>query len=251
MLLVIDIGNSRVGMALFRAQRITKRFDRQTIACDSASKVAWFIREGIDTSDRKELEGICISSVVPNRDVLFKMACINAFGIEPLFVTPANAGISLSGYDPKQIGVDRLVNSLAAFEMYQKSAIVIDAGSCITFDAVSDDGGYLGGAIVPGISLAVRSLHEMTAKLPNVEIKPTNHAIGRNTKESICSGICFGYAGLIQGMVGAMSKEMKGKPFILATGGDARMISKMSPIIEKIHPDLTFEGLRLIWEKNR
>ncbi|MBT3182616.1 MAG: type III pantothenate kinase [Deltaproteobacteria bacterium] len=250
MLLAVDIGNTKVALALFRGKRIVARWSCEIGLLSTPSRIGRFIREGFDASLKRAIEGVCISSVVPKMDSPFKRACMNYLSVDPVLVTPNNVGLKISGYDKKQIGVDRLVNSVAAYERYKGATIVIDAGSCITFDAVSSDGRYLGGAIVPGIPLASRSLNEMTAKLPLIDIQKPKRAIGRNTEESIRSGIYNGYSGLIDRLVDSISRDMDSKPVVIATGGDSKLISKISSSIEEIHPDLIFEGIHLIWQRN-
>ena len=251
MLLAVDIGNTKVGLALFRGNRIVTKWFCDTVLLSSPSRIGRFIREGFDSSLKRAIEGVCISSVVPRVDSPFKRACMNYLGVDPIFATPDNVGLKISGYDKKQIGVDRLVNSIAAHERYGKAVIVVDAGSCITFDAVSGDGRYLGGAIAPGIPLARRSLNEMTAKLPLVDILKPKRAIGKNTEESIRSGIYNGYSGLIEGVVKSISREMNEEPIVIATGGDSKFISKICGCIEAVYPELTFEGIRIVYECNR
>jgi len=246
MLLAIDIGNMRTGLAVFKGRRVVSRFSSPTCECKSIEVAVHALKE----AKKYPISEICVASVVPELDRIFRIACNKIFHIKPRFVEPQDIGISIKGYDMKQIGVDRLLNALAAYDRYRGPLVVIDAGSCITFDAVSCDGKYLGGAIVPGINLSLRSLHEKTAVLPEVEFARPRSAIGKSTKESIRSGIYHGYAGLIDGQINSISKELRKKPFVIATGGDAKIVSKLSSKINATHPDLTFEGIRLVWEKN-
>ena len=179
MFLAVDIGNTKVGLALFRGKRIAAKWSCAMDLLSTPSRIGRFMREGFDAHLKRAIDGVCISSVVPKMDSPFKRACMNYLGVDPIFVTSDNIGLKIAGYDKKQIGVDRLVNSVAAYEKFKRAVIVIDAGSCITFDAVSSDGKYLGGAIAPGLPLATRSLSEMTAKLPLVDIKKPRRQLER------------------------------------------------------------------------
>ena len=160
-------------------------------------------------------------------------------------------GVRICLDNPREVGTDRVVNAVAAHQMYGGSVIVIDLGTATTFDAVSEDGDYLGGAIAPGIAIATEALFTRTAALPRVELTHPKRAVGRNTVAAMQSGIVFGYAGLIEGIVARIQQEMGGKAKVVATGGYAELLARETPVIEVVNPDLTLIGLRLIYEMNK
>lgn len=251
LILAINIGNTNVSSALFQGKKIVDRMRVPTASCDSQAFVLRTYLSWLGGDKIRQLEGICISNVVPSYETIFRRLGMELTGREPLFAMPKTVAVSLKGYDPHQVGADRLVNALAAFSKYRKSAIVIDAGSCITFNAVTNKGEFVGGAIVPGLKMAAKSLNSCTARLPHVELKAPSRKVGRSTEECIRTGLINGYAGLVDRLVSDMTSEMKVRPLVIATGGDCELLSKLSKSIKKVDRDLTFEGIRLVWELNR
>lgn len=250
-LIAIDIGNSRIAMAVLAGRRIVWRHSMETADLRSSARAASFIRRASLALRGRAVEGVCIASVAPSGNRIIAEACRRVFGVRPAFIAPRDVGIKVSGYDLRQIGVDRLLSCLAAHVRYRRAAIVVDAGSCITFDAASSKGVYLGGAIVPGISMSLRALSDMTERLPLIDFKFSGRVIGRNTAESVLAGMNIGYGGLVDAVVAAMSRAMRARPLVIATGGDARVISRLSKSISRVHPDLIFEGLRIVWKNLR
>lgn len=247
MLIAIDIGNTRIGIAVFAGRRIAYRHSMNTAEC-SASRAASFLKRASRILRGRVVEGICVASVAPSMDHVIAAACIKVFDICPVFITPRNVGIRVAGYDLRQIGVDRLLGCLAAHARYGRAAIVVDAGSGITFDAVSARGVYLGGAIVPGISMSLRALSDMTERIPKIGFKFSNRSLGRNTAESVLAGMNLGYGGLADAIVGAISERIHTRPVVIATGGDGRTLARLSKSISRVHPNLVFEGLRIVWK---
>ena len=248
---MFDIGNTHVNGAIFEGRRIVTRFVAATGDCMNSRSVSRFITKNVGRKSAAKIEGVCISSVVPAVNRPFRDACIYLFKKTPLFVTAKNAGVILRQYKPQEIGTDRIVNALAAYRKYKKAVIVVDIGTGTTIDAVNSKGEFLGGAIAPGVSLCAVALHEMTAKLPRVLVSRPKRVIGSNTRDCIRSGLFFGCAGLIDNLVREISREMKCKPLVIATGGDAKLISKGSKTIDRVDPNLTLEGLKFIWERKR
>jgi type III pantothenate kinase len=160
-------------------------------------------------------------------------------------------GIRINMDNPREVGADRVVNAVGALHLYGGPAIVIDIGTAITFDVISKEGDYIGGAIAPGIAIATDALFNRTAALPRVELIHPKKAIGTNTVSAMESGIVFGYVGLIEGIVSRIRAEMDGTPKIIATGGSAGLLAKESKMIEVVNPDLTLIGLKLIYQMNR
>jgi type III pantothenate kinase len=208
-----------------------------------------FDRQGIDTS---QVKGAILCSVVPTLIGVFEEVCRRYLKVLPLVVeSGVKTGVKICLDNPREVGADRVVNAVAAHQMYGGSVIVIDLGTATTFDAVSEDGDYLGGAIAPGIAIATEALFTRTAALPRVELTHPKRAVGRNTVAAMQSGIVFGYAGLIEGIVARIQQEMGGKAKVVATGGYAELLARETPVIEVVNPDLTLVGLRLIYEMNK
>ena len=244
-ILAIDIGNSRVNFAIMDGKRRLKKHDMLT---SSASDSNALERNILTASGGRDINGVAIASVVPKLDKTFKRACINAFAIDPIFITPKNAGMKIRNYNGQMLGIDRLLNALAAYEIHGKSAIVVDAGTCTTFDAVSNDGEYLGGMIIPGIQTWLSSMNLKTERLPMLNFKFTRDGLGKNTKKSIQAGLCHGYAGAIERILNAMTKEIKFRPDVIATGGDAKKIRRLcGRRIQFVHDDLTIRGIYKAW----
>lgn len=249
MFIAIDIGNTQIAMAVFAGKRIVGRHSMMTVGLRSYARAASFLKRASRALRGRPLEGVCVASVAPSKNRIVAAACKKVFGVRPTLVTPRNVGIKIAEYDFKQIGVDRLLNCLAVYARYGSAAIVVDAGSGITFDAVSSKGVYLGGAIAPGISMSLRALSVMTERVPKIDFRFSGRVIGRNTAESVLAGMNFGYGGLVDAVVAAMSRRMRGRPIVIATGGDAGVIARLSKKIDAVHPGLVFDGIRIAWQK--
>jgi len=258
MLLTIDIGNTSIAFGCFRGKKLIRHWRLPTNDA-TLNKLRKSLSKNIlnppsppfNKGGRGGFEGACISSVVPSINSMIRKTLRNLFGCPLLFVTAKNAGIKIIHYNPKEVGADRLVNAIAAYRRYNRSLIIVDFGTATTFDYVTPRGEYAGGAIAPGIEISNRALSQMTAKLPKVEIKKTNRIVGRKTKESMQSGIFHGYVGLVDHLVKEMTKEVRTKPKVIATGGLAPLIAKSTKTIESVTPFLTLEGLKIIWQRCR
>lgn len=247
-LAVFDIGNTNVKGALFKNARIVRRWSAPSLACQKAAFVQRLFASKLGAS-RKRLQGVCIVSVVPGINKLFAAACRSMLELKSFFATPRTIGIPFGKYDPREIGADRLIGAMAAHRVHNKAVIVVGAGTALTFDAVDSKGRYLGGAIAPGFGMAARALNEMTSRLPLVKISKPRRVIGASTRACISSGIFYGWAGIVRNLVREISKEMKTRPLVIATGRDAEMIAKASGIACEIRKDLVFEGLKILWEE--
>lgn len=204
--------------------------------------------KGIDFAD---VDRAIIASSVPPMVSVFEELCQRYFGVTPLVVgSGIKTGVRIAMDNPREVGADRVVNAAAGHRLYGGPLIVIDLGTATTFDAVSKDGDYLGGAIAPGIGISAEALFERAAKLPRVELARPKKAIGRNTVAAMQSGLIFGYVGLIEGIVARMRKELGGEARVIATGGLAGVIAKETDVVDALEPDLTLLGLRLIYELN-
>jgi type III pantothenate kinase len=199
-----------------------------------------------------QVTGIALASVVPPLTQTFEQACRDYLGQTPLVVNAGvRTGVRVRYDNPRDVGADRVVDAAAVWELYGAPACVVDFGTGTTFDAVSADGEYLGGAIAPGIGIAAQALFERAAKLPRVELSRPPSAIGRNTSHSIQSGLLFGYVGLVEGMVARFKAELGPETKIIATGGLAEIIARETDVIDVVDPWLTLHGLRIVYELNR
>ena len=253
MLLVIDVGNTNVVLGVYNGNRFLKDWRIRTdpgMTEDEFYVMASQMFTQIDL-DASKIEKIVVASVVPPMNYIIDSFCRKYGNREPHWINSKSPHNMLICYtNPDQVGVDRIVNAAAAFHKYRTSVIVIDFGTATTFDAVSEKAEYLGGAISPGLSISAEALYIRAPKLPRVELTvPPESVIGKDTIGSIKSGIIFGYAGLVDGMVRRMKKEMNANPKVIATGGLSRLMQNVTETIESIEPDLTLEGLRLIGDR--
>ena len=209
----------------------------------------WLTHEGHTVED---ITGICMASVVPPLTSKFIEACMKYLNHQPLVVDAGvKTGVRILYQDPKAVGADRIADAAAVQKFYGGPACVVDFGTATTFDAISAEGDYLGGAIAPGIGIAADALFIRTAKLPRVDLQRPPHAIGRNTVHAMQSGLLFGYVALVEGMVERFRDELGDDMRVIATGGLARIIAAETGSIEIVAPWLTLDGLRLIWELNQ
>jgi type III pantothenate kinase len=253
MLLAIDVGNTETVVGVFRDEDLAWRWRMATVPERTADELALlfggFLRQQ-DLSFDRNVTGVVLSSVVPSATQALREMVGRYFRFEPVVVEPGvKTGVPVLTDNPKEVGADRIVNALAAFTRYGGPCVVVDFGTATTFDCVSERGEYVGGAIAPGLQLAARALFEHAARLPLVELVAPQAAIGTNTVESVQSGLIFGYAALIDGMVERIAKEL-GQPTVVATGGLASVVIEECRTVDHHEPWLTLEGLRLVFEKN-
>ncbi len=248
MLLVFDIGNTNIVVGVFEGERLLRSWRVSTRREQTTHEYAVLCRNLFSLADLQaaEIGAAVIGSVVPPLNDAFDTLCREFFHVQPLFVVPERQHLMSILYDhPSDVGADRLVNALAARELYGAPAIIVDFGTATTFDAVSAEGAYVGGNIAPGIGVSSEALFQRAAKLPRIEIKRPERSIGRSTVESMQAGIYFGYVGLVEGILQRMAEELGGNPIIVATGGFAPMIGQGLDRFDRIEPDLTLLGLRL------
>ena len=258
MILVLDVGNTNTVLGVFKDKELLVEWRLSTDAKKSADEygiqvMQLFYMRNLKTQDVK---GVIISSVVPNIMYSIEHMIRKYFKLTPMVVGPGvKTGINVKYDNPKEVGADRIVNAVSAHEIYKRSLILIDFGTATTFCAISKDADYLGGTICPGIKVASEALFERAAKLPRVELVKPETVICKNTVSSMQAGIIYGYIGQVDYIVSKMKIEMinmgQEEPFVVATGGLSKVISKDSSTIDEVQPNLTLEGLRMIYEKNR
>ena len=253
MLLVFDIGNSNIVLGTYDGKKLVRHWristDRQKTGDEYGMLINDLFRfQGIRMTD---IDAIIISSVVPPLVVPLVKMCERYFRLHPLVVGPGiKTGIKLKYENPREIGADRIVNSVGAFEQYGGPLIVVDIGTATTLDVVDDNGDFLGGVIAPGIGISTEALFQRAAQLPRVGLVTPRSVICRNTISGMQAGIIFGSVGQIDEIVRRIKAEMKREMKVIATGGLAHMISKESKTIDKVDNFLTLTGLRVLYERN-
>lgn len=253
MLLVIDVGNTNTVLGVYDGDEILHSWRLTTERHRTTDEYGILCRNLFDLTGVKwdSITAIAIASVVPPLNhTLWRMAKVY-FQVEPLFIDPAsNAGMPIKYNPPSDVGADRIVNGVAALARYGGPCIVVDFGTATTFDAISGEGEYLGGVICPGIQVSAEALFARAARLPRVEIKQPESVVGTSTVGSIQSGLYYGYVGLVEGILRRMKVELGESTHVIATGGLATLISRETDLIDQVDPDLTLEGLRLIYLRN-
>lgn len=254
MLLVIDVGNTNIVLGVYEGDKLIQYWRLSTKRSQTVDECGivmrnLFILNGLDY---REVKDIIISSVVPPIMPTLEEMTRQYFGLEALLVGPGiKTGMPILYENPREIGADRVVNAVAGFELYGGPLIIVDLGTAITFCVISAKGEYLGGAITAGIGIATEALFQRTAKLPRIDLVKPKKVIGRNTVDSMRSGLIYGYIGQIDGIVRRIKAELGSEAFVVATGGLAELLAEDSETIKKVDPLLTLEGLRIIYKRNR
>jgi len=253
-LLAVDVGNTNTVLGAFEGKALRQHWRVRTSHGRTADEYGIQVRQlfAADGLDPAAVDAIAVSSVVPPLALTLARMSERYFRVKPLFVGPGmKTGMPILYDNPREVGADRIVNAVAAWERWRCGMVVVDFGTATTFDAVSPRGEYLGGAIAPGITISMEALFNHASKLPEVEFVRPSHVVGKNTVASMQSGLVYGYVALVDGLCARMAEELGFGPKVVATGGLASLIAGVSRSISEVDEHLTLDGLRLVHERNR
>ena len=258
MLLAIDVGNTNIVLGVFRGSDLVHSWRLATLRERTADELGILVTGlcGHHQITRDDITGIVMASVVPPLTGTMMTMARDYFGRVPLNIEPAaNAGMPILYDNPKEVGADRGVNGIAAFEAYgrrdRRAVVVVDFGTATTFDAISANGEYLGGVICPGPQISADALFQRAAKLPRIDVTKPERVIGRTTVESMQAGLFWGYVDMVEGLVRRMKVELGGDVAVVATGGLAASVAPETKVVAHVDPELTLRGLRIVWERNQ
>lgn len=258
MLLAIDAGNTNIVLGVFDGKRLVESWRLQTLRERTADELGLLV-DGLFAHSRIErvrVRAVILGSVVPPLTPTIRAMAERAFGVTPLCIEPGvETGMPILYENPAEVGADRIVNGVAAYEKFGRHAarplIVVDFGTATTLDAITAKGEYLGGAICPGVQISADALFQRAARLPRIDVRKPARIVGRTTVGAMESGLFYGYVGMVEGLVRRMSDELGGGAICIATGGLADAIAGETPLIQHVDADLTLHGLRIVWERNR
>jgi type III pantothenate kinase len=258
MLLAIDVGNTNMVLGVFDGASLVQGWRLQTLRERTSDELGLLV-DGLFAHshiERVQIRGVVLGSVVPPLTGTVRAMTDRYFGVRTLNIEPGvETGMPILYENPAEVGADRIVNGVGAWERFGRARarpmIVVDFGTATTFDAISANGEYLGGAICPGVQISADALFQRAARLPRIDVRKPSHIVGRTTVGAMESGLFYGYVGMVEGLVKRMSDELGGHVVCVATGGLASVIAPETSLIHHVDPDLTLHGLRLVWERNQ
>jgi len=258
MLLAIDVGNSNIVLGVFEGETLIQSWRLQTVRERTSDELGLLGEGRFEHSriERVQVRGVILGSVVPPLTGTIRQMVQRYFGVTAVVVEPGvNASMPILYENPSEVGADRILNGVAAYEKFGKGLgrplIVVDFGTATTLDAITAKGEYLGGAICPGVQISADALFQRAARLPRIDVRKPPRVIGRTTVGAMEAGLFWGYVGMVEGLVRRMSDELGGQALCIATGGLAEVIAPETSLIEHVDADLTLHGLRLVWERNQ
>jgi type III pantothenate kinase len=260
MLLAIDVGNTNIVLGVFDGATLVQSWRLQTLRERTSDELGLLV-DGLfahNRIDRSRIRGVILGSVVPPLTGTIRQMVERYFGVKAVVIEPdLDTGMPILYKNPAEVGADRIVNAVAAYEKFGKTArpsprpmVVVDFGTATTLDAVSAKGEYLGGAICPGVQISADALFQRAARLPRIDVRKPKTVIGQTTVGAMESGLFYGYVGMVEGLVRRMTEELGGEIICVATGGLADVIAPETTLIQHVDPDLTLHGLRIVWERN-
>jgi len=258
MLLAIDVGNTNMVLGVFDGASLVQGWRLQTLRERTSDELGLLV-DGLFAHshiERVQIRGVVLGSVVPPLTGTVLTMTDRYFGVPTLNIEPGvETGMPILYENPAEVGADRIVNGVGAWERFGRGQarpmIVVDFGTATTFDAISANGEYLGGAICPGVQISADALFQRAARLPRIDVRKPAHVVGRTTVSAMESGLFYGYVGMVEGLVKRMAEELGGHVVCVATGGLANVIAPETSLIHHVDPDLTLHGLRLVWERNQ
>jgi type III pantothenate kinase len=258
MLLAIDVGNTNIVLGVFNQATVIHSWRLQTLRERTSDELGLLV-DGLFAHSRiarHEIRGVILGSVVPPLTNTIRLMIEQYFGVKAIVIEPGvNTGMPILYDNPSEVGADRIVNGVGAWERFGKGQnrpmIVVDFGTATTLDAITAKGEYLGGAICPGVQISADALFQRAAKLPRIDVRKPARIVGRTTVGAMESGLFYGYVGMVEGLVKRMGDELGGNAICVATGGLADVIAPETPLIQHVDSDLTLHGLRLVWERNQ
>jgi type III pantothenate kinase len=258
MLLAIDVGNTNIVLGVFDGTTLVQSWRLQTLRERTSDELGLLV-DGLfahSRIERVQIRGVILGSVVPPLTGTIRSMVQRYFGLTAMVVEPGvNTVMPILYENPSEVGADRIVNAIAAFEKFGKGLgkplIVLDFGTATTLDAITAKGEYLGGAICPVVTISADALFQRAARLPRIDVRKPSRVVGRTTVGAMESGLFWGYVGMVEGLVRRMSDELGGNAVCIATGGLADVIAPETPLIQHVDADLTLHGLRIVWERNQ